>query len=303
MSLTLTTSMSISAFSSLESAEQLVEKLVASRWTPIVANLLAMLLLVYSLAQWSWRLLDHGNSTTPVSSHPVVTAPSGPTDQQILLGANLFGQAAPGNLATEKLPLTSLNLVLTGVMVRGANSYALIRADGADEASFSVGEDVLAGTKLQAVLPDRVILLRGGVLESLMLKDNAQALPDGSIVTQAANPTGALLNGISGSGNQFNVSREALTQQLQRPEFLSQALMVPNAGGGFLVREIQPGSIYEKLGVRAGDVIRSINGQPINNMEEVMKVYQQLGGVQQASDITVEVTRAGHSEFLKYNVE
>ena len=45
MSLTLTTRMSINAFSSLESAEQLVEKLVASRWTPIVANLLAMLLL------------------------------------------------------------------------------------------------------------------------------------------------------------------------------------------------------------------------------------------------------------------
>lgn len=303
MSLTLTTRMSINAFSSLESAEQLVEKLVASRWTPIVANLLAMLLLVYSLAQWSWRLLDHGSSTAPVNHRPVVTAPSGPTDQQILLSANLFGQAAPGNLATDKLPLTSLNLVLTGVMVRGANSYALIRADGSDEASFGVGEDVLAGTRLQAVLPDRVILLRGGVLESLMLKDDAKALPDGSIVTQGANSTGALLNGISGSGNQFNVSREALTQQLQRPEFLSQALMVPNSGGGFLVREIQPGSIYEKLGVRAGDVIRSINGQPINNMEEVMKVYQQLGGVQQASDITVEVTRAGHSEFLKYNVE
>jgi general secretion pathway protein C len=303
MSLTLTKPMSMSAFSSLESAEQLVEKVVGNRWTPIAVNLLAMLLLVYSLAQWSWLLLDRGSNVPRASARTAVTAPAGPTDQQLLLSANLFGQAAPGNLATDKLPLTSLNLVLTGVMVRGANSYALIRVEGGEETSVTVGEEVQAGTKLQAVLPDRVILLRGGVLESLMLKDSSSALPEGSIVMQGSNQTGALLNGISGSGNQFKVSRETLTRQMQRPEFLSQALMVPNSGGGFLVREIQPGSIYEKLGVRAGDVIRSINGQPINNMEEVMKVYQQLGGIQQASNITVEVTRAGHSELLQYNLE
>ena len=303
MSLTLTKPVSMSALSSLESAEQLLEKMVGNRWTPIAVNLLAMLLLVYSLAQWSWRLIDRGSHAPPESTRPVVTAPAGPSDQQLLLSANLFGQAAPGGLASDKLPLTSLNLVLTGVMVRGTNSYALIRVDGGEETSVTVGEDVQAGTKLQAVLPDRVILLRGGVLESLMLKDNSTALPEGSIVMQGANQTSALMNGISGSGNEFNVNREALTQQMQRPEFLSQALMVPNSGGGFLVREIQPGSVYEKLGVRAGDVIRSINGQPINNMEEVMKVYQQLGGVQQASNITVEVTRAGHNEFLQYNLE
>lgn len=303
MSLTLTKPMSMSAFSSLESAEHLLEKVASNRWTPIVLNLLAMLLLVYSLAQWSWRLLDRGNSAPPITPRPMVTAPAGPTDQQLLLSANLFGQAAPGNLATDKLPLTSLNLILTGVMVRGADSYALIRIEGGEETSVTVGDDIQAGTKLQAVLPDRVILLRGGVLESLMLKDSGPALPEGSIVMQGSNQTGALLSGISGSGNQFNVSRETLSQQMQRPEFLSQALMVPNNGGGFLVREIQPGSVYEKLGVRAGDVIRSINGQPINNMEEVMKVYQQLGGIQQASNITVEVTRAGHNEFLQYNLE
>jgi general secretion pathway protein C len=302
MSLTLPTSMSISALSSLESAEQLVEKVASNRWTPVVVNVLAMLLLVYSLAQWSWRLFDHGSNAPRPGTRPAVSAPAGPSDQQILLSANPFGQTV-GNLAAEKLPLTSLNLVLTGVMVRGAKSYALIRVNGGDETSFSIGEDIQPGTKLQAVLPDRAVLLRGGMLESLMLKDNTPALPSGSVVMQNSRANNGLPNGISRNGNEFNVSREALTKQMQKPEFLSQALMVPNSGGGFLVREVQPGSIYEKLGVRAGDVIRSVNGQQINNMEEVMKLYQQLGGIQQASNITVEVTRAGHSEFLQYNLE
>ena len=69
------------------------------------------------------------------------------------------------------------------------------------------------------------------------------------------------------------------------------------------VRQVQPGSMYEKLGVRTGDVIRGVNGQPVNNMEEVMKVYQQLGGMNRAGSVTLEVTRGGKTEVLQYNLE
>jgi general secretion pathway protein C len=146
------------------------------------------------------------------------------------------------------------------------------------------------------------VLRRGGALESLVLKDTL-ALPEGSIVTPPQQRKDAPLTGIRGSGNSFTVERSTLTQQMQKPEFLSQALMVPNAGGGFLVREIQPGSVYEKLGVRTGDVIRSVNGQPINNMDEVMKLYQQLGGIDKLGSVAIEVTRGGRTESLQYNIE
>jgi len=135
-----------------------------------------------------------------------------------------------------------------------------------------------------------------------VLKDNL-ALPEGSIITSPQYRNDAPpLAGIRGSGSNFTVERNTLTQQMQKPEFLTQALMVPNAGGGFLVREIQPGSVYEKLGVRTGDVIRSVNGQPINNMEEVMKLYQQLGASTggQPGD---RDHRGGRTESLQYNIE
>jgi len=72
------------------------------------------------------------------------------------------------------------------------------------------------------------------------------------------------------------VDRRQLQQQLGRPEFLNQALIVPNPDGGFLVRQIQAGSLYEKLGLRPGDVIRNVNGQPLTNMDDVMRLYQQF---------------------------
>ncbi len=281
---------------------QLLNRIATSRWTPVVVNLAALVLLAYSLAQWTWRLM------TP-ASNPVAAPIQSPVQDsgaalRELLAANLFGVIAPGQggFSPDALPLTSLNLVLTGVMVRGKDSFALIKIDGGEEQAVVIGQEVTAGAKLHAVYPDRAILARNGVYESLILKESAEALAPGSIVSSAPRAND-FSNTVRGSGNQFTVNRQSMVQQMQRPEFLSQALIVPNAGGGFLVREVQPGSIYEKLGVRVGDVIRGVNGQPVNNMDDVMKMYQQLGGLQASGNVAIEVTRAGRSENLNYHLD
>jgi general secretion pathway protein C len=288
----------------MPAAEQYIERIRASRWTPIGINVVAILLLTYSLAQWSWRLMQP--APVLIDQRPVAPIADSATELRQLLSANLFGQldltAGQSGQSPASIPLTSLNLVLTGVMVSGTNSFAFITINGSNETSYGIGEEILAGATLQAVYPDRVIIRRGGALESLVLKDNL-ALPEGSIVTAQQNRNVAPLAGVRGTGKSFTVERNVLTQQMQKPEFLNQALMVPNAGGGFLIREIQPGSVYEKLGMRTGDVIRSVNGQPINNMEEVMKLYQQLGGVNQVGNLAIEITRGGRTESLQYNIE
>ena len=288
----------------MPAAEQFIERVGASRWTPVAVSVIAALLLAYSLAQWSWRLME----PAPALNAQPPAAPIADNAAQLrqLLSANLFGQAditSGRNLSPDSIPLTSLNLVLTGVMVGGTNNFAFISINGSNETAFGIGDEILSGASLHAVYPDRAVLRRGGALESLVLKETA-TLAEGSIVTspQYRSDTPPL-SSIRSSGNSYTVARNTLTQQMQKPEFLSQALMVPNAGGGFLVREIQPGSVYEKLGVRTGDVIRSVNGQPINNMEEVMKLYQQLGGVNQAGNVEIEVTRGGRTESLQYNIE
>lgn len=292
----------VSLFAQKPDLGQLLNRIATSRWTPVVVNLVALVLLAYSLAQWTWRLM------TP-ASNPVAAPIQSPVQDsgavlRELLAANLFGVIAPGQggFSPDTLPLTSLNLVLTGVMVRGKDSFALIKINGGEEQAVVIGEEVTAGAKLHAVYPDRAVLTRNGVYESLILKESAEALAPGSIVSSAPR-TNDFSNTVRGSGNQFTVNRQSMVQQMQRPEFLSQALVVPNAGGGFLVREVQPGSIYEKLGVRVGDVIRGVNGQPVNNMDDVMKIYQQLGGLQTSGNVAIEVTRGGRSENLNYHLD
>lgn len=282
-----------------------LERIATSRRTPLAANLLALALLSYSLAQWSWRILT---PPEPPPAPPAVTTAPVQNNANLLrdvLASNLFGvvSVTGGALSPDSLPLTSLNLVLTGVMVRGANSYALIRIDGGDETPIAVGQEVQAGARLHAVYSDRAVLYRGGNYESLVLKDVIPSLPPDAIIRGNTPRGGAAAAGtVVGSGNQFRVNRESLQQQMQRPDFLNQALIVPNAGGGFLVREVQPGSVYEKLGVHVGDVIRSVNGQSVNSLEDVMKLYQEMGGLDQAGHITLDISRAGHNEQLEYDL-
>ena len=114
---------------------------------------------------------------TPVldDRQPVASMADGAAELRQLLGANLFGQvdmtAGQAGLSPSSIPLSSLNLVLTGVMVGGANNFAFISINGNNENAFGIGEEILAGAALHAVYPDRAVLRRAGALESLILKE------------------------------------------------------------------------------------------------------------------------------------
>lgn len=280
-----------------------VEQWLAKRWVPALVNLTVLALLCFTLAQGTWRLFTAPTSSDAPPGISAVNETGSDFNLQALLSANLFGQAAPATKAAETLetiPLSSLNLVLTGVMVTPAGSFALISSDGGPETPFAAGQDIVSGVSLYAVYADRVLIRRGGATESLMLKDTGPNLPEGSIKT-ASGPNPRTTAGVQPRGeNNFAVNRQQLTQQMQKPDFLTQALMVPNAGGGFLVREIQAGSMYEKLGLRVGDVIQSVNGQPVNTMEDVMRLYQQFESV---TSVSMEIRRAGRTETLSYNFQ
>ena len=152
--------------------------------------------------------------------------------------------------------------------------------------------------------PDRAIIERRGVTEALLLEDAAASLLKAPVAERPASPTRAGGGGIQAQGNNtFTIDRVTLNEQLRDQDLFRQALMVPNAGGGFLVRQIQPGSLYEKLGLKVGDVIRGVNGRSINTVDQVLEVYQQLGGVDELTGVQLEVMRAGRIQQLQYTIQ
>ena len=270
------------------------------QWLPGVLNGGILLLLTASLAQWTWLMVK-----PPLP--PLVLAPPAPSAQQNtfslqpLLAAHLFGQVSQelrgGRL--ENLPISSLNLVLTGVIASASGGYALISVNGQPQESFAVGQTVTGGAELQAVYPDRVVIRRNGVLESLIL-EGAEKTPmeQWTPPTATNRPPAASGNIVQETGtNRYTVEREQLAAQMRTPDFLRQATMIPSKSGGFQVQQIQAGSLYEKLGLRAGDVIKAVNGQPINSAEDAVRLYQQIPNI---GAVQMEITRGGKPENLYY---
>jgi general secretion pathway protein C len=263
-----------------------IQALVTHRAVPMTAAALSLLWLCWGLAQGTWRLLQPGSPTVAGAGLEAV-------DLGALTRAQLFGPVAvsSGPVAEANLAPTNLNITLTGVAQRAVGGCALVIVQGQPESAFCVGEELSPGVRLDAVERDRIVILRNGAREAVLIKDlekhaNLIAPPAPPIVQPSA------------TGGQL-VDRRQLQQQLGRPEFLSQALIVPNNDGGFLVRSIQPGSLYEKLGLRPGDVIRNVNGQALTSMEDVMRLYQQFGSAQR---VLVEVQRQGRNETLYYDM-
>jgi general secretion pathway protein C len=264
-----------------------LQAVLTHRALPAAAALAAFLWLCWALALGTWRIIQPG--PVPV----VVRGGADAVDLGALTRAHLFGPVAPArDPATEaSLAPTNLNITLTGVAVRPGGGCALAVVQGQPESAFCTGEELTPGVRLEAVEQDRIVILRNGVREAVTMKD---ADKSASLIVPSQGP----IVQPGSSGGQL-VDRRQLQQQLGRPEFLSQALIVPNPDGGFLVRQIQPGSLYEKLGLRPGDVIRNVNGQALTSMEDVMRLYQQFGSAQR---VLVEVQRQGRNETLYYDM-
>lgn len=274
-----------------------IEQWLNNPWVVRGVNALAVVVFAAVLAHWTWEALAPAPvvvSATKASKPPVPVA----MDVQAIQGAAPFGSAPQSSAtAVQNLPLSSLNLVLTGIIATGHGGMALIKVEGQPETPFRVGEEILPGAVLRGVYPDRVVIARRGREESLLLEGPKSV--DVSVPTiPGVSPSPAMPRGAP----EYAVPRALVQQQMQNPQRMGQDIsVVPFPSGGFLVRDVKPGSVYQRFGVRAGDVIRSVNGTPVNNLNDAMRAYQQA--MQSKAPVRVDILRHGRVEQLEYQLE
>lgn len=280
-----------------------LEQRIGTQHLILAINIIALALFTNSLANWTWQIIQP--TLTPVIAQSAKDSAKRDIDLQVLLAANLFGTAEIPESSTftspDQVPLSSLNLILTGVVVAGEESIALISVSGQQQLPYTIGEEVAQGAILDTVYPDRVILQRSGTLESLVLKDAVDSLIQ-TETTRSRLPAKISINDIrSMGGNSYSFPHQLIKEQLKNPKFLSDARIVPRKnGGGFLVQRLKKGSLYEKLGLKRGDVIESIDGLAINTAQDAMSHYQKLNGQGQ---VQIGVVRNGQPQMLQFYLE
>lgn len=69
---------------------------------------------------------------------------------------------------------------------------------------------------------------------------------------------------------------------------------------GFLVSNIKSGSLFSKLGLRNGDVIKGVNGESITSPDQAIELYESL---MEGGEIDLEIKRGRRSQKLRYEIE
>ena len=100
---------------------------------------------------------------------------------------------------------------------------------------------------------------------------------------------------INCSGDSCTVDREFVEKILANPAMLAkQARVVPaiknGTTEGFKFYGIRRGSLPRLLGLKNGDLIKSINGEELDSMDKAMKLYTKL---RRASNLTLTLERKG----------
>ena len=69
---------------------------------------------------------------------------------------------------------------------------------------------------------------------------------------------------------------------------------------GFEIAQIKKASVAEQLGLQDGDVVLAVNGQPLDGLPTVMKVF---GEFQAAPKATVTVLRKGQKMTIEFSTK
>jgi general secretion pathway protein C len=104
--------------------------------------------------------------------------------------------------------------------------------------------------------------------------------------------------------NKYAVARATVVTDLQNPgPLLSQIRAVPNiqhgAANGFRLSEIEPGSVFDQIGLEDGDLLTAVSGQPVGDPIKAISMLQTLGD---QSSVTINVIRDGAPVQINYTI-
>ena len=232
--------------------------------------------------------------------------------------AQLTGLPLPVPEAEEEAPKpdmnaepvrTSLRVKLLGTLVSTLPAWSIgsiLDLNNQRSSTVMVGDRVQNAEVLN-IERDRVIIANNGRREFIGAEPGDGAPPPPPVATtrpvnEPGQPYGAGIKALD--DNNYEVPRSEVDRALANLNDLAmQARIVPafkdGQAEGFKLFSIRPDSLYSKIGIVNGDVIKRINGFEMNSPEKALEVYTKL---KDANRIDIEVDRNGQSLRKTYNV-
>lgn len=246
-------------------------------------------------------------------------SPAMPPDRWTNLFAPDQGMGLPSRLVGVAMAAVApkTKFVLLGTIASESRSArrAILWAEGMKDPRIEREHAELEpGVLLARIERDHVFLARGKSRERLDM------LPVGSRARGIAPPappatsTGPQKNVEMPAGPDIRVTRlgentysldEATVGQLSTNinQYMTNVRLIPffegNRSAGYRVAAVRPGSAFDQLGFRSGDVIQQVNNVDLTTPDKVYTIFQNL---KDEKRVTVNILRQGQKNTITYEI-
>jgi general secretion pathway protein C len=252
---------------------------------------LAIALLIWLAIGLIWQLLTPNRPGSTLR-----LAQTAPSQQAFNPDAvlRLFNTTTAVSSETSALSLKAL--------ISGQDGIAIIEGLEASAVAVKVGGDVGQYGKLVAAMKDHIVLERSGSQSKVYLPASATTSLNNAVITsgnptQANAPAAAVAN-VEAAG--ITLTRGQLTGILQGGNLAnwSKGLGTSQAGG-ILVEQASQQQLAQVLQLRDGDILKAINGRPLNKLDDLSLLY---GAFSQQTNLSLLIQRQDKPQTISYTV-
>lgn len=237
-------------------------------------------------------------------------------DDQIIVSRNLFNSKGlipgenKGGFDQNNVPIrTSLPITLIGTLVltNKLRSIGTIQ-DNSDRQVFPMraSDEIPGKLRILEVESNRVVFLNlgSGLREFVDIPEKEGTNLGISVARPRAAPS---LESTAENALQknFTIPRTEVDKATENlPLLLTQVLAREHRESGvfvgFKLTQIQPGSIFAKLGIIEGDILCGVNGEPV---ADVTKAWELFGTLKSASKVELCIKRNGKEMSYNYDLK
>jgi len=211
-----------------------------------------------------------------------------------ILDRGLFGEGR-GPSSGPAAASSSYRLIGT---VEGQSFAGAVLEDAGEQVFYRINQKLPDGSVIIKVMRDKITIKRSdGSVMDVQVADDTKIVNVQKPITSKAG-----VKKLS-EGKWAVDQKEVAASTENMSQILTQARALPYLENGktvgFRLSEIVPGSIYEKIGLQNGDVIRSVNSQDVDDPAKFFQLYQ---GLKNERNITIDVVRGGQRQTLNYEI-
>ncbi len=232
------------------------------------------------------------------------------TDYQTIVDRNIFSKlsgvlAKKGDINSEDLKATSMKIALLGTIAGNNRSSAAIIEDTVKKTQGLYRQgDSIQGAVVKSILRGKVVLKIGDRDEVLTMEEpGSYVTGTASDISQAETVPVATPSAPAAIERNITIKRSDINESLKDLNgLISQASIqshyTDGEADGLAVTGIKAGSIFRKMGLRNGDIVKGVNDNEIKSPEDLINIYNDL---KSAPDISLQIMRRGQERSLNYS--